>query len=282
MVSLEEYQLLDFGQGRKLEKFGPYILDRASPAADNLARTDPRLWKTASAVYHRRDGTDGKWSWRGESTDAWTLDLQCFRMSLKCTSFGHIGIFPEQMKNWQWIFDRCQRGERPVRVLNLFAYTGASTLAAAAAGAEVTHVDSAKNVVQWARANADVSGLQDAPIRWIVEDAAKFVRREVKRGRKYDAVILDPPSYGHGPKGEVWKVSHHLPELLQNCATLLANHARFILLTCHSPGFGPAELSASVTDAFFGSCQAPVVTNRLTIPCQDGRKLDAGVVVRWP
>jgi 23S rRNA (cytosine1962-C5)-methyltransferase len=167
-------------------------------------------------------------------------------------------------------------------VLNLFAYTGGSTLAAAAAGAEVTHIDAAKNVVAWARENAKASGLGEAPIRWITEDAAKFVRREVRRGNRYDAVILDPPSYGHGPKGEAWKLSTDLPALLSGCTELMADRKAFFLLTCHTPGFGPAELEALVSDTLFGRCQQGVTTRNLALTTADGRRLPCGTAARWP
>ncbi|MCA9214149.1 MAG: class I SAM-dependent methyltransferase, partial [Planctomycetales bacterium] len=172
--------------------------------------------------------------------------------------------------------------DRRLKVLNLFAYTGGSTLAAAAAGAEVTHVDSSKSVVTWARRNAELSNLCDAPIRWIVDDCTKFVQRELRRENFYDAVILDPPSYGHGAKGGPWKLSHDLMPLLDACASLTSRSRAFLLLTCHSPGFGPAELSACLEDTFFGHCQTGAQAKRLFIRCDDGRKLDAGAVARWP
>ena len=167
-------------------------------------------------------------------------------------------------------------------MLNLFAYTGGSTLAAAAAGAHVVHVDSARNVVSWARRNARQSGLAHAPIRWIVEDARTFVQRELRRGNCYDAVILDPPSYGHGPRGEVWKMNHDLAQLLESCAVLTRQEGQFMLLTCHSPGYGPAEVAAHLGNAMFGDCRIVVDGKRLTLPCQDGRRLPSGAVARWP
>jgi 23S rRNA (cytosine1962-C5)-methyltransferase len=224
-----------------------------------------------------------------------------------------VGLFPEQAENWDWLERQVHAAGRPLKVLNLFAYTGASTLAAAAAGAAVVHVDSARNSVAWASRNARHSGLAEAPIRWIVEDAARFVRREIRRGNFYDGVILDPPSYGHGPKGEAWKLGEHLMPLLRNCAVLLglqpapaatvpagmqsgakiaaqAAHgeeassgtsAAFVLLTCHSPGFGPPELGACLSDAFFGSCGPRVEAKRLKLRSAAGGSLDAGVVARW-
>ena len=166
---------------------------------------------------------------------------------MKRTDFGHVGLFAEQAENWDWL----RAGSLPdrLRVLNLFAYTGGSSLAAAAAGAEVTHVDAAQNIVAWARRNAELSGAADAPIRWIAEDAPKFVTRELRRGNRYDAVVLDPPSYGHGTHGEVWRLSKHLPHLLRLCGELTESPRQFMLLTCHTPGYGPARLAEMATDA---------------------------------
>ena len=171
---------------------------------------------------------------------------------------------------------------KPLRVLNLFAYTGGSTLAAAAAGAEVVHIDAARNIVDRARQNADLSGLADRPIRWIAEDAMKFCQRELKRGNQYDAVILDPPSYGHGPKGEPWKIDEHLLPLLKLCGELTAESRAFVLVTCHSPGIGPAELAAYLAEGIFGHCGQPPVAGELFLETADGRQLPSGVFARWP
>jgi 23S rRNA (cytosine1962-C5)-methyltransferase len=169
-----------------------------------------------------------------------------------------------------------------VRLLNLFAYTGASTLAAAAAGAVVAHVDASRPVVQWARANATSSSLQAATIRWLVEDAQRFVQREIRRGNRYDALVLDPPSYGHGPKGERWRVTHDLLPLLEDCRKLLPERPACVLLTCHSPGYGPAELAAVLQEAMFGRCTSDVTAEDLYLKTSDGRRLHAGVSARFP
>ncbi len=282
MLDPEQYTLLDFGLGRKLEQFGPYRLDRPCPAADEAEVADPDLWTTTTARYDRTTGERGKWSPGKALPSQWRIDCGHFTLELKPTPFGHLGIFPEQQRNWQWIQRQVRRHGGSPRVLNLFAYTGASTLAAASAGAEVVHVDSAKNIVHWARRNADVSGLDAVPIRWIVEDASRFVQRELRRGNQYDAVILDPPSYGHGPKGETWKLTRDLLPLLSQCGKLTAEGRLFLLLTCHSSGFGPAELSASLEESIFGHCQTGVSAKGLHLETDDGRRLDAGVVARWP
>ena len=281
MFSPDEYQLLDFGHGRRLERFGECVLDRPCPVAEDLPKADNTAWPAADARFER-DGDQGTWRYERELPERWTISHGSNTLELKRTPFGHVGLFAEQAENWDWIARRVAAAGRPLRVLNLFAYTGGSTLAAAAAGAEVTHVDAAKNVVAWARRNAEHSGLAEAPIRWITDDALKFVKREVRREAEYDAVILDPPSYGHGARGEVWRLSKHLPRLLQLCGKLTAASRAFILLTCHTPDVGPAELEAYLADAIFGHCGAGVRARPLEIEAATGRRLPSGLVARWP
>jgi 23S rRNA (cytosine1962-C5)-methyltransferase len=213
-------------------------------------------------------------------------DNQYLSFQLQASPFGHVGLFVEQRACWDWIarqvaMPRAASGRR-LRVLNLFAYTGGSTLAAAAAGAQVVHIDAARNIVERARRNADLSGLANRPIRWIVEDATKFCQRELKRGNCFDAVILDPPSYGHGPKGEPWKISEHLLPLVKMCGELTAASRAFVLATCHTPGIGPAELAAYLAEGLFGHCGQPTAAGELFLQTRDGRRLPSGVYARWP
>ncbi len=297
MFCMKEYHLLDFGDGRRLERFGRLVLDRPCPAAEGLAKADPVLWAKADARFVRTEGKRGEWIADGPLPQRWTIAHGRVVLELKRTEFGHLGIFPEQAANWDWLagqVGRLRAAHRsvsqassqsptpddvpPLRVLNLFAYTGGSTLAAAAAGAEVVHVDAARNVVDWARRNAQASGLADAPIRWIAEDARKFVKRERQRGNGYDAVILDPPSYGHGRRGEVWRLSRHMPRLLALCAELTAGRRRFVLVTCHTPKFGPERLRGLVSETFG---QGPITAEPLVLGSSPGRELPSGVVVRW-
>lgn len=240
----DQYELVDFGGGRKLERFGAYLLDRPSPAAAGVARQHPALWQQADARYERRTSQRGRWSFGRPLEQPWLVAWGPLRLELKLTDSGHVGVFAEQADNWQWIAGRVRQAGGPIKVLNLFAYTGASTLAAAAAGAAVTHVDAAGNVVAWARRNAAASQLADAPIRWIVDDAFKFVRRELKRGVQYQAVILDPPSYGHGPKGEAWKLADQLAELWDACLELTRERRCFLLASCHSEPWSQGEALA--------------------------------------
>lgn len=282
MFKTDQYELLDFGGGRKLERFGSYVLDRPSSTAGRAVPSQPAIWKDADARFQRETGQQGRWL--GDLPPSWEVACLDFRLHLKPTDVGHLGIFPEQAANWAAI-QRCvrravaQRSEPP-KVLNLFAYTGGSTLAAAAAGADVVHVDAATNVVAWARQNAEISGLSAAPIRWIAEDARKFVEREIRRGNQYHIVILDPPSYGHGPKGQVWKLSKHLMPLLAMCGALTTTNRLMLLLTCHSTGISAADLEAMLADSVYGSCQAGAVARPLWIPTADGRRLPAGLVAR--
>lgn len=294
----DQYQLLDFGAGRKLERFGDWIIDRPSLPAEQASKTVAELWQQAHLRFDRKDGLKGKWSLlqsdskvafgkNGEEFPPWPISFQGqFRLNLKLSPVGHLGVFTEQAENWYWIrqqIERLKNGQQePVNVLNLFAYTGGSTLAAAAAGAHVTHIDSAGNIVKRARENAALSGLSEAPIRWIQEDVFLFCQRELKRGNQYQGIILDPPSYGHGPKNQVWKIGKHLLPLLEICGELTKERRGFVLMTNHSPDFSSADLEASFADAIFGSCGAGARANRMTLTAQAGTRLDAGCAVRFP
>jgi len=282
MFSRDQYELVDFGQGRKLERFAGVLVDRPCPAAEHADQSDAAAWVAVDLRYERTADNQGAWRQRRPAPKKWAIKHDRVTLELTPTPFGHLGVFPEQAANWDWIADRIRRAGRRLKLLNLFAYSGGSTLAAAAAGAEVVHVDAAKNIVAWARRNAKLSGLSDAPIRWIDEDAPTFVRREIKRGNQYDAVILDPPSYGHGPKGEAWKIEGDLMTLLEGCRELTRTSRAFMLLTCHSPAFGPAELEAALAEAIFGHCGAGAAAREMTIEATEGRRLPSGVAARWP
>jgi 23S rRNA (cytosine1962-C5)-methyltransferase len=287
------YELVDFGRSRKLERFGKIVIDRPSAAAQGPTQADPQTWREAVARYDRTGGESGKWSPADAIPKKWKIKFQlpnlniqqpcreiCFE--LHPSPFGHIGVFAEQATHWQWLAKQVAAARRPLKILNLFAYTGGSTLAAALAGAKVTHVDAAANIVRRARRNAVVSDLADCSIRWVVEDAVKYCRRELKRGEQYDGVILDPPTYGHGPKGEIWKITKHLPTLLDLCGKLTSRQPTLVLTTCHSPGIGPAELAAYTAEGIFGHCGQPPMAGMLSLTSRDGRKLPSGVYARWP
>jgi 23S rRNA (cytosine1962-C5)-methyltransferase len=239
----------------------------------------------------RQSGDDGDWIAKDKLSRDWNVAFSLkasnsLMFNLELLPSGQVGVFPEQHANWQWVAQQAARSsaqlDRTLRVLNLFAYTGGSTLAAAAAGAEVVHIDAARSVVDRARMNAEASGLADRPIRWITEDAMRFCQREIRRGNQYDAVILDPPTYGHGPKGEPWKIATDLLPLLKLCSQLTKDHRAFVLLTCHTPGIGPAELSAYLSEGIFGHCGQPPASGELSLETAEGRKLPSGIFARWP
>lgn len=273
MFSPDQYQLLDFGDGRKLERFGEVMLDRPAPAAEDFACQRPELWQQAHAHYDRERS-----QWLGAGPATWTIHHDTLTFQLRRTDFGHVGLFAEQAENWTWIDAQVKKATRPVKVLNLFAYTGGSTLAAAAAGAEVVHIDAAQNVVQWARQNAELSGLAQRPVRWIAEDAAKFVQREVRRGNDYDAVILDPPSYGHGPSGQPWKLEVDLLPLLENLAVLTSARRAFIVLTCHTFGYEAPRLTQLLRSTMGAG---EIESGPLALVSSTGRHLPSGHFARW-
>jgi 23S rRNA (cytosine1962-C5)-methyltransferase len=290
MFDANEYELLDFGAGRKLERFGSLILDRPSAAAVGFSQAQPQLWSGAGARFELDEKRSSKTiSERGHWIESssppvnWNIHYGGLQFELKRTPFGHVGVFPEQAANWDWIAEQLRNApdHETCRVLNLFAYTGGSTLAAAAAGAKVTHVDAARNIVTWARHNANLSGLSTDPIRWIVDDALKFARREVKRGQRYDAVILDPPNYGHGSGGERWKLDEHLADLLATCHELtIDSPRRIVLLTCHATNYGPQRLAELLTKAGFAHTSTAVDAGDLFLTTADGRRLHSGTFAR--
>jgi len=247
-MSPDTYALLDSGNFQKLEQVGPYLLVR--PAAQAVWR--PRLadaeWQRADAAFSRFSGGDGKWEVRNRKLpEAWTIAMPAVgELVIRLTDFGHLGIFPEQHSNWsrlaELVQERTQRRQE-TQVLNLFAYTGGSTLACARAGAAVAHLDASKTSVNWGRENAEQAGLKDKPVRWLVDDVQKFVAREVRRASKYHGIILDPPSFGRGPKGETWKIEEMLPPLLADLGQLLAPDFSFVLLSSHSAGYTPLALT---------------------------------------
>lgn len=293
-VQSQQYELLDFGDGRKLERLAGVVLNRPCPAAEGLTKSRSELWDAITARFRGPRTGDGSWTpqlktWMPAD---WCLEHEgrdgnvAFRLKLEALPSGQVGVFPEQRGNWDWIAKQVARAKaadgRPPKVLNLFAYTGGSTLAASSAGAEVVHIDAVQGIVDRAKENAEFSGLAERPVRWIAEDAMKFCRREIKRGNQYDGVILDPPSYGHGPKGEPWKIETDLLPLLSLCGELTSQSRAFVLVSCHSPGIGPAELSAYLCEGIFGDCSQPPDSGELALQTADGRKLPSGVFARWP
>ncbi|MEX1042742.1 MAG: class I SAM-dependent methyltransferase [Pirellulaceae bacterium] len=276
-----EYALVDFGQGRKLERFGDFLLDRPSPPADFTPIGDPQAWEEHRVIYQRTDSTEGNWESPADLPPQWGIQVEGIHLRIKPTRFGHVGFFPEHLTHWPWLARLQQSVDRPLKVLHLFAYTGSTTLALARMGAEITHVDSAKNVVSWARQNATNSSLDQAPIRWLHEDARKFIRRELKREATYDGVILDPPTYGHGTKGEVWRIEKHLPRMLADLRKLVVPRNAFWLLTCHSPGFEAQKLRSCLTDDASLPRSGNLESGPMQLTTPAGRALPSGYFARW-
>lgn len=270
----KEYEVIDCSGGEKLERWGRYTLLRPDPQVIWNTKKEDRRWKKLNAHYHRSKRGGGEWEFF-DLPEQWDLHYKNLTFHLKPFSFKHTGLFPEQAVNWDWFSGLIKKADRPVKVLNLFAYTGGATLAAAAAGASVTHVDASKGMVTWAKENAVSSGLKDAPIRWLVDDCVKFVEREIRRGNHYDAIIMDPPSYGRGPKGEIWKIEESVYPLVQLCSQILTDDPLFFLINSYTTGLQPAVLSYmmhTVLGKYNGTITAeeiglPVSSNGLVLPC---------------
>lgn len=243
-----EYEILDTSGKEKLERWGNYLLVRPDPQVIWLTDKKNPGWKERNAHYHRSDKGGGQWEFF-DLPQQWQIKYNLnsinkqLTFNLKPFSFKHTGLFPEQADNWEWMSELISSCKRPVKVLNLFAYTGGATIACAAAGASVTHVDASKGMVAWAKENAADSGLSDAPVRWLVDDCLKFVEREIRRGNTYDAVVMDPPSYGRGPKGEIWKIEDCIYDLISKCTSLLSDNPLFFLINSYTTGLAPGVLS---------------------------------------
>ena len=268
-----DYEVLDTSNGEKLERWGAYILVRPDPQVIWDTPHDHPAWKKKNGHYHRSNKGGGEWEFF-RLPKQWSIQYKKLTFNLKPFSFKHTGLFPEQAANWDWFGDRIRNAGRPVKVLNLFAYTGGATLAAAEAGAAVPHVDASKGMVTWAKENAVSSGLKDAPIRWIVDDCKKFVEREIRRGNHYDGIIMDPPSYGRGPKGEVWKIEEAIFPFIQLCAQLLSEKPLFFLVNSYTTGLAPSVLTYMISTALKahgGSVEAQEIGLPVTSSGQIGR-----------
>ena len=276
-----DYELIDCGSGQRLERWGSQILVRPDPQAIWDPASRDRRWQKPSGRYLRSSTGGGRWE-KGALPPRWQVDYGPLSFQIKPMNFKHTGLFPEQAANWDFAMEKIRSAGRPVRVLNLFAYTGAASIACAAAGASVCHVDAARGMVAWARENARASGLEEAPIRWIVDDCAKFVEREIRRGKTYDAIIMDPPSYGRGPTGEVWKLEENLYPFVKLCAGVLSDKPLFVILNSYTAGLAPGVLGyllqRLVAEKYGGKTAwdelgLPVTSTGLVLPC--------GAAGRW-
>ena len=277
-----DYSLIDASDGQKLERWGDFYLVRPDPQAIWSKKTEKKLWDNADAIYHRSKSGGGSWEYRNKFPEAWQIKYGELTFNVKPMGFKHTGIFPEQAANWDFIIEKIKFSNRPIKVLNLFAYTGGATVASAYAGASVVHVDASKGMVNWAKDNAASSGLSDAPIRYIVDDCVKFVEREIRRGNKYDVIIMDPPTYGRGPKGELWRFEDELFPLVSKCVTLLSDKPLLFIVNSYTTGISHTVvsnvLSYLIKSRFGGNIQSDELglemsSNSMFLPC--------GYTTRW-
>ena len=281
-----DYEVLDTSNGEKLERWGDYLLVRPDPQVIWESDKKNPGWRKMNGHYHRSKAGGGEWEFF-DLPKEWQIGYKELRFNLKPFSFKHTGLFPEQATNWDWFSDiikdaLTKNPDRQIKVLNLFAYTGGATLAAAAAGAAVTHVDASKGMVTWAKENAISSGLGEKPIRWLVDDCMKFVEREIRRGNKYDAIIMDPPSYGRGPKGELWKIEESIFPFIKLTSEILSDDALFFLVNSYTTGLQPAVLSYMINLAIVNKFGGQVTASEIGLPVKDtGLVLPCGASGRW-
>lgn len=277
----KDYEVLDTSGGEKLERWGDYILVRPDPQV--LWNTPKKLkqWKHPNGHYHRSSKGGGQWEFF-DLPKKWDISYKNLKFHLQPFSFKHTGLFPEQAVNWDWFSEKIKNAGRPVKVLNLFAYTGGATLAAAAAGASVTHVDASKGMVNWAKENAQLSGLREKPIRWLIDDCVKFVEREIRRGNHYDGIIMDPPSYGRGPKGEIWEIEEKIYPFIQLCTKILSDDPIFFLINSYTTGLQPAVLSYMLETEVKSRFGGRVLSDEIGLPVsKNGLILPCGASGRW-
>ena len=277
----KDYEVLDTSNGEKLERWGDYFLVRPDPQVLWDTPKKLRQWKKPNGHYHRSHKGGGQWEFF-DLPKTWDIQYKELKFHLQPFSFKHTGLFPEQAVNWDWFSDKIRKANRPIKVLNLFAYTGGATLAAAAAGASVTHVDASKGMVNWAKENAQLSGLREKPIRWLVDDCVKFVEREIRRGNHYDGIIMDPPSYGRGPKGEIWKIEEKIYPFIELCTKILSDDPLFFLVNSYTTGLQPAVLTYMLETQVAAKFGGKVVSDEIGLPVSsNGLVLPCGASGRW-
>ena len=276
----KDYEDLDTGDGEKLERWRDIILRRPDPQAI-WPKQKPEIWTRADAHYHRSQKGGGEWEFFKKLPDRWSVRYGTLEFYVRPTGFKHTGLFPEQAVNWDWMAGLIRKSNRPIKVLNLFGYTGGATLACAAAGAKVTHVDAAKGMVQWAGENRKLAKIDETRVRWIVDDAVKFVEREARRGNTYEGILMDPPSYGRGPGGEVWKLENELYSLVSACEKVLARDALFMLINSYTTGLQPAVLNNMLTMTVARTRSGKVIADEIVLPVTAGGVLPCGASGRW-
>ncbi|MBE6782477.1 MAG: SAM-dependent methyltransferase [Ruminococcaceae bacterium] len=275
-LSWEDYELIDCSEGERLERWKDIILIRPDPQVIWKTRKKHPLWKKANARYVRSNSGGGKWETFTRIPAEWNIDYNDLTFHIKTMGFKHTGLFPEQAVNWDYMTELIKNAGRPVKVLNLFAYTGGATIACLKAGAHVTHVDASKGMVQWARENAELSGVSDKPVRWLVDDCIKFVQREIRRGNKYDIIIMDPPSYGRGPGGEIWKLEDEVYNFVSLCSEIVSDDAISMFINSYTTGLAPSVmqyiLGSIMVPKFGGNVSSdeigiPVTSSKMVLPC---------------
>jgi 23S rRNA (cytosine1962-C5)-methyltransferase len=277
-----DYELMDAGDGERLERWGHVVLRRPDPQVIWPITHENEIWQTASGRYHRSPSGGGHWEFQTPLPDRWSIKYRDLQFYIRPTNFKHTGLFPEQAANWAWVMQKIREANRPVKVLNLFAYTGGATVAAAAAGAEVCHVDAAKGMVQWARENLELSKLSNRPVRFITDDVIKFVQRELRRGNKYDAIIMDPPSYGRGPGGELWKLETNLYPFVALCTSILTHNPLFFIINCYTTGISPTVIENIMTMTVGQEHHGKIKSGEIALPMSAKQMvLPAGIVCRW-
>lgn len=278
----KDYELLDTGGGEKLERWGSYVLRRPDPQIIWPLEKETGPWLKADGHYHRSSSGGGQWEYRTELPERWSIAFGGLKFHIKPTNFKHTGLFPEQAANWSWMIDKIRGARRPIKVLNLFAYTGGASVACAYAGAEVCHVDAAKGMVQWAKENVALSGLADRPVRYITDDVFKFVQREQRRGSQYDAIIMDPPSYGRGPNGEMWKLEEHLYPFVQTCMSIMSDKPLFLLINSYTTGISATVLTNILTMTMKKKFGGMITSGEIGLPISaSGMTLPCGILGRW-
>lgn len=278
----KDFELIDSGNGEKLERWGKYVFRRPDPQTIWPYRKDISLWDKADGTYHRSPSGGGSWEFKTQLPDRWSIHYDKLSFYVKPMGFKHTGLFPEQAVNWDWIIEKIKASKRHINVLNLFAYTGGATVASAYAGADVCHVDSSKGMVTWAKNNLQLSELQDHHVRFIVDDVVKFVQREKRRGRQYDAVIMDPPSYGRGTNGEVWKIEDQLYDLICLCMDVLSEKPLFFMINSYTTGLSPTVLKNILTYSMGKKYRGMITSDEIGLPSSKSDiVLPCGAVGRW-
>lgn len=278
----KDYELIDCSDGERLERWGKYILIRPDPQVIWSTPKVNKYWYNADARYLRSNTGGGKWEVYKKLPDSWTVSHEDLKFNIKTMGFKHTGIFPEQATNWRLTADVIKKAKSPVKVLNLFAYTGGATVSALAAGAGVTHVDASKGMVAWAKENAVISGVRDASVRWLVDDCKKFAEREIRRGNKYEIIIMDPPSYGRGPGGEVWKLEDEIYSLCELCSSLLSDEAQMFMINSYTTGLSPSVMSYILGSVISKELKGSVSADEIGLPVtQSGLVLPCGATAVW-